>query len=41
LIPAFAVAEGGILTDRQIDSLTAYLTATIPPSGTAPVAAAH
>ncbi|SDS42773.1 DUF1573 domain-containing protein [Opitutus sp. GAS368] len=41
LMPAFAVAEGGILTDRQIDSLTAYLTATIPPAATAPVAAAH
>ena len=30
LMPAFAKSEGGILSDEQIDSLTQYLTATIP-----------
>jgi mono/diheme cytochrome c family protein len=35
LMPAFAKAEGGILTDAQIDSLVVYLTATIPPKPTA------
>lgn len=35
LMPAFARSEGGILTDPQIDSLVAYLTATIPLKPTA------
>lgn len=35
LMPAFAKSEGGILSDAQIDSLVAYLTATIPPKPTA------
>ena len=30
LMPAFAKAEGGILSDEQIDSLAQYLAATIP-----------
>lgn len=30
LMPAFAQAEGGILSDEQINSLVLYLTATIP-----------
>lgn len=30
LMPAFAVAEGGILSDQQITSLVEYLTVTIP-----------
>jgi mono/diheme cytochrome c family protein len=30
LMPAFAKAEGGILTDEQVASLTQYLTETIP-----------
>lgn len=30
LMPAFAKSEGGVLTDAQIDSLVAYITATIP-----------
>ncbi|HXS67784.1 MAG TPA: DUF1573 domain-containing protein [Candidatus Polarisedimenticolia bacterium] len=31
LMPAFAKSEGGFLTDAQIESLVAYLSATIPP----------
>src|ERR1022692_246305 len=30
LMPAFAIADGGILTDEQINSLVTYLVATIP-----------
>jgi mono/diheme cytochrome c family protein len=35
LMPAFAKSEGGILSDAQVDSLVAYLTATIPSKATA------
>src|SRR6202012_4112996 len=31
LMPAFAQSEGGFLTETQIESLVAYLSATIPP----------
>ena len=34
-MPAFAKSEGGILSDAQVDSLVAYLSATIPPKPTA------
>ena len=30
LMPAFAKSEGGILSDEQVDSLTQYLTTTVP-----------
>jgi mono/diheme cytochrome c family protein len=35
LMPAFAKSEGGVLTDVQIDSLVAYLTASMPSRPTA------
>jgi mono/diheme cytochrome c family protein len=35
LMPAFTKSEGGILTDPQVESLVAYLTATVPPKPTA------
>jgi mono/diheme cytochrome c family protein len=43
LMPAFAKADGGILSDEQIDSLAQYLTATIPshPVLVAPAAPSH
>ena len=40
LMPAFARAEGGILTDQQIESLVQYLSATIPSHRAAPSPAA-
>ena len=45
LMPAFALAEGGILTDEQINSLVSYLVAAIPSKPAAvplpPIPAAH
>lgn len=35
LMPAFAKSEGGVLSDAQVDSLVAYLSASIPPNATA------
>lgn len=35
LMPAFAKSEGGVLSDAQVDSLVAYLSATIPPKSAA------
>jgi len=36
LMPAFSLAEGGILSDEQINSLVSYLVATIPSKPAAP-----
>ena len=36
-MPAFAISEGGILSDEQITSLVNYLTTAIPSKPAAPV----
>jgi mono/diheme cytochrome c family protein len=38
VMPAFSIAEGGILSDEQINSLVTYLVATIPSKPAVPAA---